>query len=120
MRRIVIAIVAVGGGLLLGGCGDDSRSPSAKPVVSTPAATRPEATDSVGQQWDVRVVRPELQALSDLTARLIEHGFSSYIARKDGIDQVMIGPFSSRAEAELKQAQLASRLDIASDVIEHP
>ncbi|MCF8976024.1 SPOR domain-containing protein, partial [Pseudomonas edaphica] len=67
----------------------------------------------------------KLQAITDLTAWLLEHGFNFYIVKTDGKDEVYLGPFASKAEAEAKQALLTEKLarakknDTESEVIEH-
>ena len=67
----------------------------------------------------------KLQAITDLTAWLLEHGFNFYIVKTDGKDEVLLGPFASKAEAEAKQALLTEKLarakknDTESQVIEH-
>lgn len=78
-------------------------------------------------QWDILVRSPDnkLQALTDLTAWLLENGFTFYLAKEDGKDLVLLGPFASKAEAEARQVQLQERLvkkkktDAESLVIEH-
>jgi len=67
----------------------------------------------------------KLQAITDLTAWLLEHGFNFYIVKEDGKDVVLLGPFQTRAEAEAKQALLTEKLarakknDTESQIIEH-
>ncbi|WP_410018323.1 MULTISPECIES: SPOR domain-containing protein [unclassified Pseudomonas] len=122
MRRVAMAIAV----LALAGCGDG-------PNLDTPRdkaeAARVQAQDAAvsAPQWDVLVRSPDdkLQALTDLTAWLLENGFSFYLAKEDGKDLVLLGPFASKAEAEARQAQLTERLakkkktDAESLVIEH-
>ncbi|OTJ32196.1 penicillin-binding protein activator LpoB, partial [Pseudomonas aeruginosa] len=79
------------------------------------------------QEWDIRVGPPDhkLQAITDLTAWLLEHGFNFYIVKVDGKDEVLLGPFATKAEAEAKQALLnekmarAKKTDTVSEIIEH-
>ncbi|NMX67213.1 SPOR domain-containing protein [Pseudomonas sp. WS 5111] len=120
MRKVAMAIVV----LALAGCGDG-------PNLDTPRdkaeAAKAQAPAVAAVQWDILVRSPDnkLQALSDLTAWLLENGFTFYLAKEDGKDLVLLGPFASKAEAEAKQAQLQERLvkkkktDAESLVIEH-
>ena len=54
-----------------------------------------------------------------------EHGFNFYIVKVDGKDEVLLGPFATKAEAEAKQALLnekmarAKKNDTVSEIIEH-
>ncbi len=122
MRKVAMAIVV----LALAGCGEGRSvdTPRAKPAA---AEVQPQASTIGAQEWDVWVGPPDhkLQALTDLTAWLLEHGFSFYLVKEDGKDQVLMGPFSSKAEAEAKQVQLTEKLakakknDTVSQVIEH-
>lgn len=112
--------------LVLAGCGDGEglQTPRAKQAEAQAQASAAAAT---GQEWDVLVRAPEhkLQALTDLTAWLMEHGFNFYLVKKDGEDRVLLGPFSSREQAEARQAQLTEKLarakksDTESLIIEH-
>ncbi|AIG01996.1 SPOR domain-containing protein [Pseudomonas fluorescens] len=120
MRKVAMAIVV----LALAGCGDG-------PNLDTPRdkaeAAKAQAPAVAAVQWDVLVRSPDnkLQALTDLTAWLLENGFTFYLAKEDGKDLVLLGPFASKAEAEAKQTQLQERLvkkkktDAESLVIEH-
>ncbi|MFC6301843.1 SPOR domain-containing protein [Pseudomonas sp. CCM 7893] len=122
MRKVAMAIAV----LALAGCGEGRsvEAPKAKPAVTE---VQPQASTIVAQEWDVWVGPPDhkLQALTDLTAWLLEHGFSFYLAKEDGKDQVLLGPFSTKAEAEAKQVLLTEKLarakknDTVSEVIEH-
>ncbi|WP_017737839.1 hypothetical protein [Pseudomonas sp. FP453] len=112
--------------LALAGCGEGKRvdAPKAKPAVTE---SQPQAGTIAAQEWDVRVGPPDhkLQAITDLTAWLLEHGFNFYIVKVDGKDEVFLGPFASKAEAEAKQALLnekmarAKKTDTESQVVEH-
>ena len=56
---------------------------------------------------------------------MLEHGFNFYIVKVDGKDEVLLGPFATKAEAEAKQALLnekmarAKKNDTVSEIIEH-
>ncbi len=122
MRKVAMAIAV----LALAGCGEGSsvETPKAKPAVTE---SQPQAGAIAAQEWDVWVGPPDhkLQAITDLTAWLLEHGFNFYIVKVDGKDEVLLGPFASKAEAEAKQVQLTEKLarakknDTESQVIEH-
>ncbi|QJI29987.1 SPOR domain-containing protein [Pseudomonas sp. ADAK18] len=122
MRKVAMAIAV----LALAGCGEGRSvdAPKAKPAVTE---AQPQASTIAAQEWDVWVGPPDhkLQALTDLTAWLLEHGFSFYLVKEDGKDQVLLGPFSTKVEAEAKQVQLTEKLarakknDTVSEVIEH-
>lgn len=126
MRKVVMAMAV----LALAGCGEGKRvdAPKAAPAVAQEqAATPPQADAIASPEWDVWVGSPDhkLQALTDLTAWLLEHGFNFYLVKEDGKDQVLLGPFSTREEAEAKQALLvekmarAKKTDTESKIIEH-
>lgn len=122
MRKVAMAIAV----LALAGCGEGKRvdAPKAKPAVTE---SQPQTGTIAAQEWDVRVGPPDhkLQAITDLTAWLLEHGFNFYIVKVDGKDEVFLGPFASKAEAEAKQALLnekmarAKKTDTESEVVEH-
>nr|WP_186354910.1 SPOR domain-containing protein [Pseudomonas lactis] len=112
--------------LALAGC-DEGKSvdaPKAKPAVTE---SLPQTGAIAAQEWDIRVGPPDhkLQAITDLTAWLLEHGFNFYIVKVDGKDEVLLGPFATKAEAEAKQALLnekmarAKKTDTVSEIIEH-
>ncbi|TSD80511.1 MULTISPECIES: SPOR domain-containing protein [unclassified Pseudomonas] len=112
--------------LALAGCGEGKPvdAPKAKPAVTE---SQPQPGAIAAQEWDVWVGPPghKLQAITDLTAWLLEHGFNFYIVKTDGKDEVYLGPFASKAEAEAKQALLTEKLarakknDTESEVVEH-
>ncbi len=122
MRKVAMAIAV----LALAGCGEGKRvdAPKAKPAVTE---NQPQTGAIAAQEWDLRVGPPDhkLQAITDLTAWLLEHGFSFYIVKVDGKDEVLLGPFATRAEAEAKQTLLnekmarAKKSDTVSEIIEH-
>jgi hypothetical protein len=88
---------------------------------------QPQAGAIAAQEWDVWVGPPDhkLQAITDLTAWLLEHGFNFYIVKENGKDEVYLGPFATKADAEAKQALLTEKLarakknDTESQVVEH-
>ncbi len=122
MRKVAMAIAV----LALVGCGEGKPvdAPKAKPAVTE---SQPQTGAIAAQEWDLRVGPPDhkLQAITDLTAWLLEHGFNFYIVKVDGKDDVLLGPFATRAEAEAKQTLLnekmtrAKKTDTVSEIIEH-
>ncbi|SEO58531.1 MULTISPECIES: SPOR domain-containing protein [unclassified Pseudomonas] len=118
MRKLawVIAVLA------LAGCGEGRDVDTPKPKVA--ATLTP--TAAAAPQWGVEVRGEIPQAVSDLTAWLIEHSFVSSVVKEDGKDRVLVGPFNSKAEAEAKQAQLnaalvrAKKRNIESLVVDYP
>ncbi|HDS1735231.1 SPOR domain-containing protein [Pseudomonas hunanensis] len=72
------------------------------------------------QGWDVEVVQgPNMGALSDMTARLIEKGIPSSVEYRDGKPVVLMGPFATKAEAEARKADVMARQGTDSVVIQH-
>ena len=122
MRKVAMAIAV----LALAGCGEGRSvdAPRTKPAMNE---SQPQTGAIAAQEWDVRVGPPDhkLQAITDLTAWLLEHGFNFYIVKVDGKDEVLLGPFATKAEAEAKQTLLnekmarAKKTDTVSEVIEH-
>ncbi|MGH8364771.1 MAG: SPOR domain-containing protein, partial [Pseudomonas sp.] len=101
--------------LALAGCGEGKSvdAPKARPAVAeAPAQAQPAVGAIASQEWDVWVGPPDhkLQAMTDLTAWLLEHGFSFYLAKEDGTDQVLVGPFRTKAEAAANQAPVTEKL----------
>ncbi|MGE1175421.1 SPOR domain-containing protein [Pseudomonas sp. BW7P1] len=103
MRKLVWVVAA----LALAGCGEGKRVDAPKPKTVTVAAP---ATVS-GPQFDVEVRGETPQAVSDLSGWLIEHAFVANVIRDaDGKTRILLGPFSSRTEAEAKQADVNAAL----------
>lgn len=70
--------------------------------------------------WDVQIVSgSNMGALTDMTARLVERGFIPSVVARDGEQQVLIGPFADKAQADDKKAQLMSSMGIESVVVKH-
>jgi cell division septation protein DedD len=117
---LVIAVLA------LAGCGEGKQA-SAQKSPSAPVSTSATApSQAVGPQWDLEVRGETTQAVSDLSGWLIEHSFVSNVVRENGKDRILLGPFSSKAEAEARQADLnaaltrAKKMNIESLIIERP
>ncbi|WHS62406.1 SPOR domain-containing protein [Pseudomonas sp. G2-4] len=116
MRKLAWVIAV----LVLAGCGEGRDVKAPKPTAtSAPAAV-------AAPQWGVEVRGETPQAVSDLTGWLIEHSFMSSVVRENGKDRVLVGPFSSKAEAEAKQEQVAAALvrakkrNIEALVVDYP
>ena len=102
MRKMVLVIAV----LALAGCGEGKGvdAQASKPaVVSAPTAAS-------GPQWDLEVRGVTPQAVSDLSGWLIEHSFVSSVVMENGNTRILMGPYSSKAEAEAKQAEVAAAL----------
>jgi len=117
--RKMVLVFAV---LALAGCGEGKGVDAQKPkpaVVSAPVT-------ATGPQWDLEVRGETTQAVSDLSGWLIEHSFVSNVIMENGKTRILMGPFSSKAEAEAKQSEVAAALvrakkqNIELLVLEHP
>lgn len=62
---------------------------------------------------------PNMGALTDMTARLIEKGIPSSVEYREGKPVVLMGPFPSKAEAEARKAEVMGKLGTDSIVIQH-
>jgi len=101
--RKMVLVIAV---LALAGCGEGKRVEVQKPqsaAVVAPAQVS-------GPQWDLEVRGQTPQAVSDLSGWLIEHSFISNVIRENGKTRILMGPYSSKAEADAKQAQVNAAL----------
>lgn len=78
------------------------------------------AAEPAPQGWDVEIVQgPNMGAVSDMTARLIEKGIPSSVVYRDGKPVVLLGPYQEKAEAEASKADVMARLGTDSVVIQH-
>lgn len=102
VRKMVLAIAV----LALAGCGDGKREEAPKPQPAAAATSAQVA----GPQWDLEVRGETPQAVSDLSGWLIEHSFMSSVVRENGKTRILMGPYSSREEADAKQAQVNAAL----------
>ena len=102
MRKMVLVIAV----LALAGCGEGKQVDAPKPQVTATAAP----TQVSGPQWDLEVRGETPQAVSDLSGWLIEHSFMSNVIRENGKTRILMGPYSSKAEADAKQAQVNAAL----------
>ncbi|PMZ87567.1 MULTISPECIES: SPOR domain-containing protein [unclassified Pseudomonas] len=102
MRKMVL-IIAI---LALAGCGEGNRVDAPKPKPAMAAVPAPVS----GPQWDLEVRGETPQAVSDLSGWLIEHSFMSSVVKENGNTRILVGPFSSKAEAEAKQDEVRAAL----------
>ena len=112
--RKVIMMTAI---LALTACGQESNDK----IQRAKAASETSTVQAPIAQWAVEVKLGKTQALSDLTARLLEHGFSSYIYVDEGVQHVLLGPFNTQEQAQEKLTRLTTKLDnLEAAVIELP
>ncbi|MDE1166268.1 MAG: SPOR domain-containing protein [Pseudomonas sp.] len=101
----------------------DGNNPDVRAVCGegqeiTQAVDDTDQTSATG--WEVQIVDgANMGALSDMTTRLIEHGFASNVATRDGVQQVYLGPFDTREAAEQKRSELLASEGIKSVVVKH-
>lgn len=118
MRKMVLVIAV----LALAGCGEGKSVSAQKPQPVAAAAP----SVATAPQWDLEVRGETPQAVSDLSGWLIEHSFVSSIVKENGKTRILLGPFSSKAEAEAKQVEVRAALtrskkqNIELLVVEHP
>ena len=78
------------------------------------------AAEPVPQGWDVEIVQgPNMGALTDITARLIEKGIPSSVVYRDGKPVVLLGPFANKSDAEASKNDVMARLGTDSVVLQH-
>lgn len=78
------------------------------------------AGEPAPQGWDVEIIQgPNMGALTDMTARLIEKGIPSSVTYRDEKPVVLLGPFMSKADAEASKNDVMARLGTDSVVIQH-
>lgn len=78
------------------------------------------AAEPAPQGWDVEIVQgPNMGALTDITARLIEKGIPSSVVYRDSKPVVLLGPFANKADAEASKNDVMARLGTDSVVIQH-
>ncbi|RMQ43330.1 hypothetical protein ALQ04_01189 [Pseudomonas cichorii] len=100
MRKTVM-IMAV---LALAGCDAGSSRPPARekaePVVQAPQVSTP--------QWFIQMNSRE--AVSDISAWLLERGYAPVVTNIDGKQQLLIGPFASPELAEEQRTGLLAKV----------
>lgn len=88
--------------LALAGC-DVGKSPPPK-VQAVEAVQAPQAVP----QWEIQVNANE--ALSDISAWLLERSYPPYLVTIDGQQQLLIGPYSSPEQAEQVRSELVAKI----------
>jgi hypothetical protein len=88
--------------LALAGCGEGKSvdASQGQTATVTGAATQTGAIALPGSGMCGWYTRHKLQAITDPTAWLLEHGFNFYIVKTDGKDEVLLGPFATKEQAE--------------------
>jgi hypothetical protein len=92
--------------LALAGCGEGKNVDAQKPQSAMPTAP----AQVSGPQWDLEMRGETPQAVSDLSGWLIEHSFMSSVVKENGKTRILMGPFTSKAEAEAKQDEVRAAL----------
>ncbi|KIU53104.1 sporulation protein, partial [Pseudomonas putida] len=70
--------------------------------------------------WDVEIIQgPNMGALRDMTARLIEKQIPSSVVYRDGKPVVLLGPYPTKEEALASKNDVMARLGTDSVVIQH-
>jgi hypothetical protein len=103
---------------------NDGNNPQVRAVCGEAQEITQASSGSAGEVsatgWEVQIVAgSNMGALSDMTSRLIEHGFVASVAARDGVQQVYLGPFRTKEEAEKKRSELLASEGIKSVVVEH-
>lgn len=83
------------------------------------SATEDGAAQSAEAGWEVLIADSSMGALSDMTSRLVEHGFMASVVNRGGKNQVYLGPYNTKAEAEEAKAKLMASQGIESTVEPH-
>lgn len=91
--------------LALAGCDVDKSTP---PPPKVQAATAVQAPQNAVPQWEIQVNANE--ALSDISAWLLERSYPPYLATLDGKQQLLIGPYQSQAQAEQTRTELMAKI----------
>jgi hypothetical protein len=89
-------------------CGSPVAQQQAKPEAAAPNG------------WDVRIADNNPGALSDMTSRLVEHGFVASVVNQDGRPRIFLGPFASHEEAQATRDRLMASQGIEAVVEPHP
>lgn len=84
------------------------------------AEPSPSAAVESAEGWDVRIADSNPGALSDMAARLVEHGFVANIVTREGRPRIFLGPFTTREEAQATRERLMSGQGIEAVVEPHP
>lgn len=100
MRKTAV-MVAV---LMLAGCdGGAPAQPARGESPSGASVSQPSAP-----QWMIQITSKE--ALSDISAWLIERGYPPRVVKVEGKDTLLVGPFESEAEARDKSDEMNGKM----------
>ena len=91
--------------LALAGC-DVGKSTPPPPKVQAAAPVQTSQAGTV--QWEIQINANE--ALSDISAWLLERSYPPYLATVDGKQTLLIGPYQTQAEAEQTRTELLAKL----------
>ncbi|WP_095097980.1 hypothetical protein [Pseudomonas sp. Irchel 3A5] len=100
MRNLAMMIAV----LALAGCDADKSTPPAPKVQATAAVQAPQAAP----QWEIQINANE--ALSDISAWLLERSYPPYLVTIDGKQQLLIGPYPSQERAEEIRTELLAKI----------
>lgn len=100
MRNLVMMMAV----LVLAGCDADKSTPPPPKVQAATAVQAPQAAP----QWEIQINANE--ALSDISAWLLERSYPPYLVTIDGKQQLLIGPYSSAEQAEQIRTELLAKI----------
>ncbi|OCR21534.1 hypothetical protein AFK24_28670 [Pseudomonas syringae] len=101
MRKMAIMIAA----LALSGC-DVGKTPPPPPKVQ--AAQTEQIAPGTSVQWNIQLNARE--ALSDISAWLLERSYAPFLVTIEGKQQLLIGPYKTQQEAEEQLALLQAKI----------
>lgn len=101
MRNLAMMIAV----LALAGC-DAGKATAPPPKVQ--ASTAAQTSQAATPQWEIQINANE--AISDISAWLLERSYPPYLATIDGKQQVLIGPYPTQAQAEQTRTELMAKL----------
>ncbi len=91
--------------LALAGCDVGKSTPPPSKMQTPTAAQAPQATQP---QWEIEVNANE--AVSDISAWLLERSYPPYLVEIDGKQQLLIGPYATQELAEQTRTELMAKL----------
>ncbi|MGV6397368.1 SPOR domain-containing protein [Pseudomonas caspiana] len=91
--------------LALAGCDVGKTTPPPPKVQADASVQAPQATTV---QWEIQINANE--ALSDISAWLLERSYPPYLANIEGKQQLLIGPYATQAQAEQTRTELLAKL----------
>ncbi|WP_426139641.1 SPOR domain-containing protein [Pseudomonas sp. DWP3-1-2] len=100
MRKMAIMIAV----LALTGC-DVGKTPTPPKVQ---AAATEQTSPNTSVQWNIQLNAKE--AVSDISAWLLERSYAPFLVTLDGKQQLLLGPYKTREEAEQQLALLQAKI----------